>query len=324
MKKFKNSTLISMSFVLVILCSCSMEESLDVLNLGFEPTALKKLKTQSWSYELNNLLNSNEETFNTLGLHLINYEIDKDESNQRNSIIDSTSLLPIYYRADSIILAPLSWVIDDTLTLHVKANLLFGYVDSLLQNVDYQCIKLSWGYKDQIFSSMALFNKWTGELEYDNILFNLVKYNESSKVFMNSNFRITLSRTEYPQENTAMSGSVVQHRSFFPFETTTATFTWRELGTEATLYHVTNGDTVWYKEYLHAGFDVNYNVTNGNGDFAYIDCTNRTSIKLKFVFWYGSNDVIYAIGYYPGYVREDQSDLSWYGDEYSSPYPRVY
>lgn len=66
-------------------------------------------------------------------------------------------------------------------------------INSLLDNADdYDVIQLTWSYKTDSFNSLSLFNKRTGELEYDNMLFNmsnLSKYNRD-------NFSVFLRGTE--------------------------------------------------------------------------------------------------------------------------------
>lgn len=78
-------------------------------------------------------------------------------------------------------------------------------ITTLLEKADdYDVIQLTWRYGTDIFKSLALFNKRTGELEYDNMLFNMTTIDK----YDSEKFILIMRSSETPQAYYSGSSSV--------------------------------------------------------------------------------------------------------------------
>lgn len=92
-------------------------------------------------------------------------------------------------------------LINDTLFIHNKMSYLTSYIDSILNdNLEYNIYELQWKYCDSTIYTIALFDV-SGDLVYDNILFNLI----TAKDFKQNKIKQRLSIYEIPSNNCYMS-----------------------------------------------------------------------------------------------------------------------
>lgn len=124
---------------------------------------------------------------------------------------------------------------SDTFLIHVNASHLTQYVDSILNDRnDYIIKELTWEYGQKRFSTIALFDSYTGDLVYDNILFNT--------------FNIQAENNSINRYLTRGEGNLASAREFASFGVAdmlaTCTFDWRiEGGNYVTYHYLENGDS---------------------------------------------------------------------------------
>lgn len=292
--------------VSLILNSCSNSfipefNDYDILQIGNIDQIERKY---DWRSELSSICKEHETVLKKSGLQLKGFsEIYKD-CLSHNEILNQNSLFPAYYKADSLILMPYEWLKSDTTTTHVKINCITNYIDSLLHTeVSYKYVSLKWNYKGHCFESIALFNSITGELEYDNILFNLI-----------GNIEFTASKTKNPliyrSENQETYELQTHELSYYNPETNNtsyATITCREYGSYTYLLKVIHGDSIYVRTYNHYCIDHNY-VVNGYDCLIYqiVDLTPTYTDYIEYTIsaWLGCN-----ISYAPIYPTSTYSDV---------------
>ena len=139
----------------------------------------------NWETTLNDIISDNEKLFDARGFKIVDMEILED------MVLDSTlffdeinGYFPVYSKTDSTLKVMSYNEIEeskdanDTRFLKIRNK-----INDLISNQDdYYCVQLTWQYGEDRFNTLALFNKRTGELEYDNMLFNMTtisKYDKS-------------------------------------------------------------------------------------------------------------------------------------------------
>ena len=149
--------------------SCNRIDDFDVLSFDDTP--------HSWEKELLSIMNGNQGVLNSSGLELIDYRPLKGIDYSSDDVLcKGTSMIPAYMGDISQFrLMPYGFVQNDTTMMHMRTSYIEQYVDSLCnRNTEYTAVELTWDYDGRTCKSIALFNKLTGELEYDNILTNIV------------------------------------------------------------------------------------------------------------------------------------------------------
>lgn len=148
--------------------SCTNIADIDILDIGSEQ--------RTWKQELSDIISENAQVLQNSGLTLKSYR------NLGNATFDaseffeeSTGQYPVYTGSlDKFTLMPYSFVAEDTVTMHFKMDHLKKHVAETLADRHYTAVLLTWEKDGQTLQTTALFNTETGELEYDNILFNLI------------------------------------------------------------------------------------------------------------------------------------------------------
>lgn len=160
-----------------MLCSCTSDYGLDVLGLeDFSMSAEKEvssiLSEQSSLFSNSELTLKSMEDYKSAGKLTVEHIFNNDYA-----------CYPVYttdFR--EIHLVSLEHFNGDTVSVHFKYDYLVAYVDSLL-NFERKSItvkELTWNYKGSTFKTIGLFNVYTGEVEYEHILFNTYRTEISS------------------------------------------------------------------------------------------------------------------------------------------------
>lgn len=158
---------------------------------GFEDMDILDYDSKSdWQQELNYLLMENEPLFNNSRLTFLKAEPIVYEELNSSSFFNEKTLIPTYINGtEKFELLPLDYIREDSLTKHVKYGFINWKVNNLLKTGSYNAVELYWDFKGHQTKTIALFNKKSNELEYDNILFNVLNDNIKNK-------KAQLTRTE--------------------------------------------------------------------------------------------------------------------------------
>lgn len=147
-----------------------------------------------WETSLKEIMSDNKNNFQYKDIEIVSSKLLKDVNVDSTLFFgDKYGYYPIYSKKDSVF-----EVINYKRASDLKSNSTISQeVSSKINNLiersdDYDVIELSWRYKTDFFKSIALFNKRTGELEYDNMLFNM----ETIQRYSGENFAHFLSNSE--------------------------------------------------------------------------------------------------------------------------------
>ena len=150
-------------------------EDMDVLDIN---------SRSDWQDELVFLLNENSSLLSNSGISLSEYKPISFEELDSTSFFNENTLIPTYITGtDKIELLPLDYIKKDTLTRHVKVDFITWNVNKLLKSSSHTAVELTWEFKGHKTKTIALFDTRSGELEYDNILFNLLNNNIKNKKY---------------------------------------------------------------------------------------------------------------------------------------------
>ena len=158
---------------------------------GFEDMDILDYDSKSdWQQELNYLLLENELLFSNSKLSFLKAEPIAFEELDSSSFFNEKTLIPTYISGtEKFELLPLNYIKNDSLTKHVKYDFIHWKVNQLLKSDSYVAVELYWDFNGHPTNTVAIFNKKSNELEYDNILFNVLNNNIKNK-------KARLTRTE--------------------------------------------------------------------------------------------------------------------------------
>lgn len=165
--KTKHLLIITFFLTLLGLNACTKEkEDMDILDFDSK---------YDWQQELNYLLMENKMLFNNSKLIFLKAEPIVYEKLDSLSFFNEETLIPTYINCtEKFELLPLDYIREDSLTKHVKFDYINRKVNNLLKTDSFDAIELHWDFNGHQTKTIALFNKKTHELEYDNILFNVI------------------------------------------------------------------------------------------------------------------------------------------------------
>ena len=172
---------LSFCTTIIMLCSCTSDYGLDVLDYEMSSWSTSKEKN-NWMNQLTLILSDNSKVLYNSGISLLETELlDND------LVVDSLDFIgnkeicfPAYYRGfDRFDPVPFSFIQKgDSVMTHVSANHIRDIVNNVVINQDdYRFVLLTWSCDGVFeFKTIAVFDKQYGELVYDNLLSNLVDY----------------------------------------------------------------------------------------------------------------------------------------------------
>ncbi len=157
----------------------------------------------TWEASLSQCVQDYSSQLSKSGVSLVKKELLTDNS------IDSTSFLksnefcfPVYYKSyDRFDPVPLSFLEKDSVTSHVSIQTIRNRVhDCLKHQNDYQFVELEWSCDDVFtFNTIAVFDRYSHELVYDNLLGNIITKNvldNRHKVLTRSEIQIIIEEDE--------------------------------------------------------------------------------------------------------------------------------
>lgn len=181
----------------------------------------------NWETSLNDIISDNESLFGSRNFQIIGTrKIENLKVNEDLFYSGKYGFFPIYSETDSVYK-----IVDyDEICKNAsKHNFKKEKTDSLIRSFiekadDYDIVELTWKCNSDIFNSLALFNKRTGELEYDNMLFNM----SSVSSYNAENFSLLL--TQFEVECVKTASDVVNYYQGFDLAAT-AGVSWSVFGT---------------------------------------------------------------------------------------------
>lgn len=180
MKKLTLYTILLLTSV-----SCTISDDFDILGLGN-----RNLDTFS-SFVLENstlLQNNNVVSVGTK-------EISINSINLSSFLNDDYDCFPVYSTDfKTFHLVNWSFFKSDTVAIHYKGEYIIHYVDSILSSDnDLKVVENTWRKDNKLFKTLSLIDKTTGDLLYDNFVFNFFR----NEIHLNSSKRL-LTRAESP------------------------------------------------------------------------------------------------------------------------------
>jgi len=154
----------------------------------------------NWETSLGEILNNNKENFQSKDIEILSAKL-LEEIKVDSSLFfgEEYGYYPVYTKKDSlfeVINFKKSLGVRDDCNISPETS---ARISSLIdRSDDYDVIELSWRCGTDHFKSISLFNKRTGELEYDNMLFNM----ETIQRYSGENFALFLSNAEIQNVDT--------------------------------------------------------------------------------------------------------------------------
>lgn len=166
-----NILLSYIAVTLYFMVSCSMENNIDFLGIG------GSTEPRTWQEELAWIIDSHHSVLENSNLALLDYELLNGYYVEEEDFFKNENIsFPIFTSTfDKCYIASYSFIKNDTTTIHYKSSYLEKYLrDIISSDIEYDIIELTWKTGDTDFKTKALFDSETGELLYDNVLFNLI------------------------------------------------------------------------------------------------------------------------------------------------------
>lgn len=171
---------------------------------------MKDYQSRDWETSLRQIVSENMTLYSNSSIFLKGYEETDIYSLNKYSFINSESRYPVM-TGNKITLAPYEFIRFDTLMCHVKSFHIDNLVNYSLEHLsEMVAIKLQWVVDDVPMTTIALFDKNSGELVYDNILYNTVTIGENR---LNSLRKQKLTRSEWGYTNGSYQGGITIYES---------------------------------------------------------------------------------------------------------------
>ena len=150
-------------------------------------------ESQSWETSLNQMVSQNVSLYSNNEIFLKDYREIDIKSLDSTSFINKDAKFPVF-SGNHISLVPFAFINHDTIMSHVKAFHVKNLVNySMDHKSELTAVKLTWESADGPFTSIALFDKKTGQLVYDNIIYNTITTEEGG---LNKYRKFKLTRSE--------------------------------------------------------------------------------------------------------------------------------
>jgi hypothetical protein len=130
----------------------------------------------SWETSLSEIITDNQTVFSDRGIKITNMQFMKDISIDRDLFLgDKYGFFPVYSKLDSVFtVVTYGQLMRDSANYFFDTIPVFNTINDLLEEADdFDIVELTWQYDDNKYNSLAFFNKRTGELRYDNMLYNM-------------------------------------------------------------------------------------------------------------------------------------------------------
>lgn len=172
------------SVLLVFMASCSSDSDYPLFNEDY-----------SWESSLNEIVIDNKELFESRDMRIIGTKkLDDLKVDEDLFFSGRYGFFPIYSEEDSVYtIVGYEELERNADKYNFDKNKVYGKFNDYLENAnDYDVIELTWICNSDTINSLALFNKRTSELEYDNMLFNMTSVSRYNA----NNFSLLLTQFE--------------------------------------------------------------------------------------------------------------------------------
>jgi uncharacterized protein YutD len=157
-----------MYLICACLVACALDDDYDLSGYDYVGG--------NWTNEIMHLVGKYNDVLDKSDVELLSFKKVSNKALDITFFFNEMTVIPVYLGGlDRFELFPYSVAEKDTFSLHFRVDYLKDRVDSILDNTECDIVKLEWSHKGDKFNTFALFNANTGELEYDNILFNLFR-----------------------------------------------------------------------------------------------------------------------------------------------------
>lgn len=253
--------------------------------------------TCEWNTSLEELVTDNAGLFASRNIEITGSRLLKDVKPDSTLFFgEDYGYFPVYSKKDSVfeVIRYEDSMKSDGSTLNINAAT--ERIRSLIERADdYNVIELTWRYGNESFKSLALFDKRTGELEYDNMLFNM----ETISKYDTGQFQMMLRGTENQNsENGNYSGSERVTYSVDNIVVASAQARWNAWGhwTPRTAILDEDDDYVYYVTYYTYNCDSLHITATGShtddSDCFYISSQNsivgEPRYEFEYIIWAGS------------------------------------
>ena len=130
----------------------------------------------NWETTLNDIISDNDTSFGENHLKLIEAQVMKGMSIDSSLFFNGRyGYFPVFNKKDTIFeFIQYDEIDKENSEYSFDSDIVNTKINTILSNKErYDIIQLTWQYNGESFNTLALFNKKTGELEYDNLLFNM-------------------------------------------------------------------------------------------------------------------------------------------------------
>lgn len=166
----------------------------------------------NWETTLSDIIDDNKELFLDRQFQIVGAKLLVGERLTKELFMsEKYGAFPLYSETDSIFKIATYQQIANGIegNKQIDINKINNRIDSLVLNADnYDLVELKWNGSGGTFYSVALFNKKTAELEYDNMLFNMSTIERINK----NDFSVMLSRYESGSNLLLTVTDVVEYR----------------------------------------------------------------------------------------------------------------
>lgn len=129
-----------------------------------------------WETSLNEIITDNDDLFANRGIKITSIKFIDNVNIDKNLFFgDQYGVFPVYSKMDSVFtILTYNQLMKDSNNYCFDTTVVIRKINELLiHSDDYDVVELSWDCGNNTYNSMAFFNKRTGELEYDNMLYNM-------------------------------------------------------------------------------------------------------------------------------------------------------
>lgn len=280
--------------------------------------------TQDWETSLIQVVSENATLYANSGIFLRDYKETDINVLDRLAFINSESRYPVM-TGDKITLAPYEFISFDTLMCHVKSFHIDNLVKYVLEHKsELIAIRIRWVVNDALMNTVAIFDKKSGELVYDNLLYNTITIGEKK---LNSLRKHKLTRAEWGYYNGQdQGGETIQGSDSFSYSDgngcwiATINLNWTEHGYWALQISERENNMYCFEyNYTHIHTDFNWNESRNPGISSGYNLQkdamelspNDYNFRIKYYFFIGTSSYtvhlpsIYEAPIYTSYGEGD-------------------
>jgi len=166
-----------------------------------------------WRTTIDEIITDNDQLFEGRGIKITSMRFVNDMRIDRNLFFgDEYGSFPVYSKKDSLFtVVTYNELIRDSNNYSFDTVTVIKAINKLLEDADdYDVVELTWLYENNTYNSLAFFNRRTGELEYDNMLYNMSTISRYER----EGFSRTIAGTEIQSAVGASGTDYVEYRKY--------------------------------------------------------------------------------------------------------------